>query len=321
MATLQDFQSKKATNFSTEMGAGNISTSVPPPKVQASTPAASAGNRWANPSSNAPQFDKTTLSSPTTTGSAGTAITNERKSGTSWENSNQQNMDPTSLAALQNLIKVLSTGGTPEIKAEDAKRKQMQQLVEGLLGSVSTEAAKSDASSLMALNLQQAMEKNMPAISKAIEGAGTSASSMQGLLSQQLARDASLAAGALGADQAKAYAGERSNLANTLEALTRPTSQGTTALLNALQTAKGAVTNVQRTGGSSDSGTRTTTENKIVEEAAKTSADTYTPSGVASAGAVTPTDVAGGGYFSNNTSSYWNPKKVSLAEWMQNPTY
>lgn len=48
-----------------------------------------------------------------------------------------------------------------------------------------------DAVDLVSQSLQNSMEKNMPAISKSIQGAGTSSSSMQGLLSQKLATDAS----------------------------------------------------------------------------------------------------------------------------------
>jgi len=192
-----------------------------------------------------PNTVRTTATTPATT----TINQGQSQVEAGWENINQQNMTPESLAALQNLIQTLEAGGTPEQRASEARRRQTQSMVEQLLASVSTGAAMTDAQGLMALNLQQAMEKNMPAISKAIEGAGTSASSMQAVLSQQATRDASLAAGALGGQLAGQYAGERSNLASTLEALTRPNNQSTDALLQAFNIARGAVTNTQRRSG------------------------------------------------------------------------
>ena len=79
----------------------------------------------------------------------------------------------------------------------------------------------------------------MPAIAKAIEGAGTSAASMQGLLAQKLATDSAIRAGALGAEQAKSYASAITSLAGLLEALTRPDNSIVNSLLSALQIAKG----------------------------------------------------------------------------------
>ena len=115
----------------------------------------------------------------------------------------------------------------------------------------------------MALNLKKSQEANAPAIAKSIEGAGTSASSMQGLLASNLANDSALAASALGADQAKAYAGAQTNLASLLENLSRPDNTIITALNNALNTAKGATLNrsiatdssQSQSGSSSSSGT------------------------------------------------------------------
>lgn len=173
-------------------------------------------------------------------------------SGSSFENIDTTNMDAASFAALQELIAQLSAGGTTEQKVANARRDQTRQLVEQLLGQISPNMAFEESKGLMALNLQQALERNMPAIQKAIEGAGTSSSSMQGVLSQQMARDAALAAAALGGQQAAQYAAQRSNLANTLENLTRPTNDITKALMEALQLSKGATSSTRRTGGSSE---------------------------------------------------------------------
>ena len=202
------------------------------------------------------------------------------------------NMDAASLAALRSLIGALQSGGTQEQRASSAKRNQITSLTEQLLGQVSPDQAFTDAKGLMALNLQQALEKNMPAIQRSIEGAGTSASSQQGLLAQQLARDSSLAAAALGADQAKSYANNRVGFANTLEALTRPNNEVTNALINALQIAKGAVVdsvrNTSSNTSSSESGTSTQTSNTGPSSSTTTH---------------TPTDSTGGGSSSSGITS------------------
>jgi len=260
-----------------------------------------------------PSTTRTTTTAPTTTKQTQA----ESSTGSNWENTAQQNMTPEALAQLTNLITALQGGGTPEQKASEARRRQVQALTEQLLGTVSSERAFSDAEKMMALNLQQAMEKNMPAIQKAIEGAGTSASSMQGILSQQTARDAALASGAVGGQMAAQYAGQRSSLAGTLEALTRPTNDVTNSLINALQVSKGAVTNVQKTGGSSASGTRST----VTQNPGAVVTETMQPLD-AVAGTKTPTldEALAGSYFSTNTNSFWNPQQTSLANWLTNPS-
>lgn len=190
----------------------------------------------------------------TTTTTTAPSTTTQSGAQSSFESLSKQNMTPESLAALEALIKTLSTGGTPQQQAEVAKKKQTQQLIEGLLGQYSSGQAFTDAKSLMALNLQQALEKNMPAIQRSIEGAGTSASSAQGLLAQNLSRDTALAAGALGAEQAKAYGGITANLSSSLAGMASTAMDPVTAaLLQALQVSRGAVENTtgSRTGTSS----------------------------------------------------------------------
>ena len=156
----------------------------------------------------------------------------------------QLNMAPEDLASLRGLIGELQGGGTKTQREARQASKGSEALINQLLNMVSPDKAKADAGDLMALNLQQAMERNMPAIAKSAQGAGTSASSMQGLLSQNLARDAALASGALGAQQAKAYAAERTGLAALLSQITSSREANdpvTKALINALNIAKGAV--------------------------------------------------------------------------------
>lgn len=201
-----------------------------------------------------PKSDAGSSKAGTTTTTTAPSTTTQSGAQSSFESLSKQNMTPESLAALEALIKTMSTGGTPQQQAEVAKKKQTQQLIEGLLGQYSSGQAFTDAKSLMALNLQQALEKNMPAIQRSIEGAGTSASSAQGLLAQNLSRDTALAAGALGAEQAKAYGGITANLTNQLSGMASTAMDPVTqALISALQVSKGAVENTQgsRTGTSS----------------------------------------------------------------------
>ena len=149
------------------------------------------------------------------------------------------NFDPATQEALNTIIQQLLGGGTIDQQESNRKRQALISFVEQMLGQYSKQAAFDDASNLMKYNLQQSMEKNMPAIAKAIEGAGTSAASMQGLLAQKLATDSAIRAGALGAEQAKSYASAITSLAGLLEALTRPDNSIVNSLLSALQIAKG----------------------------------------------------------------------------------
>jgi len=214
-----------------------------------------ADSRYPDPVTAADALKNNTV---TTSGGTTTATTSG-KQGVS-ENTSVQNMTPESLAALQGLIDQLMSGGTNEILSERAKRAQTQQVIQALLGQVSSGQAFEESKGLMALNLQKALEQNMPAIQRAIEGSGTSAGSMQALLAQKLASESALSASALGAEQAKAYAAQRSALANTLEAASRPNNAATEALIHALGISKGAVQNTQRNADSySSSVTNTVT--------------------------------------------------------------
>lgn len=162
------------------------------------------------------------------------------------------NFDPATQEALNTIIQQLLGGGTSDQQESNRKRQALISFVEQMLGQYSKQAAFDDASNLMKYNLQQSMEKNMPAIAKSIEGAGTSAASMQGLLAQKLATDSATQAGALGAEQAKSYASATTNLAGLLEALTRPDNSIVNSLLSALQIAKGGTVtrNTSQTGTS-----------------------------------------------------------------------
>ena len=145
--------------------------------------------------------------------------------------------DPQALAALQLLIQQLQTGQTAGQK-QQAERNAEVTRVRELSRDYSKGAALLDAENAVNQALRKSQEANMPAIVKSIQGAGTSASSMQGLLAQRLATESAQAAGALGAKQAVDYGNISANLAGVLEGLTRVNDVGTDNLIKALDLMK-----------------------------------------------------------------------------------
>ena len=220
---------------------------------------------WSNATATGQPQGQTTTFGPDS--QAGTSVTqgttNQASAGnqSGWESGNQTTttLDPNSMKTLQEFIAQLMSGGTANQKGEIQKRDAMTQFVTNLLGLVSPQQANADAQGLMSLNLQQSMEKQMPALQKAIEGAGTSASSMQALLANRIAQDAALNASALGGEQQKAYAQSRAQLASLLEAFTRPQNTVENTLIQALNALKGAVTTTNSTRYSSNSSSQNTT--------------------------------------------------------------
>lgn len=195
----------------------------------------------------------TSVTSGVTNSSTGSA-----QSGFESSNSTTTTLDPSSMKILQQFIAQLLSGGTANQKGEIQKRDAMTQFVTNLMGLVSPEQANADAQGLMGLQLQKSLEQQMPALQKAIEGAGTSASSMQALLANKIAQDTALNSAALGGEQQKAYAQSRAQLAALLEAFTRPQNTVENTLIQALNALKGAVTNTNSTRYSSQTGTQNT---------------------------------------------------------------
>lgn len=156
-------------------------------------------------------------------------------------------------AVLMDFIRQTAGGGTADQRRQREERNTQIQSARGTLGDYTKEKAFTDAADLMAQNLRQSLEKNMPVIARGIQGAGTSASSMQALLSQRLATESAQAAGALGADQAKAYGGISAQLQGVLEALTRIDPSIEANLLKALE-----LTRIQTSSQSSSQTTNPT---------------------------------------------------------------
>lgn len=159
------------------------------------------------------------------------------------------------LNSLLSFIENASGGGSASFRQQQGIRQDQVQKTDNIRGDYSKGAAFTDALMLMMQNLQQSMEANMPGISRAIQGAGTSASSMQGLLSQKLATESAQAAGALGARQAVDYGQIQASLSNTLEALTRPNMEGENNFLKALDLLKIATSNSSSQGQSTSQST------------------------------------------------------------------
>lgn len=146
--------------------------------------------------------------------------------------------DPAIYSMLLAALQTAAGGGDADYRAQRAERNAEIQRTRALRGDYTKSAAFIDAANLMAQQLRQSLEANMPAISKAIQGAGTSASSMQGLLSQKLATESAQAAGALGAKQATDYGNISAILQGVLERLTVPDNSNMQALAQLLGVAK-----------------------------------------------------------------------------------
>ena len=167
-----------------------------------------AGSSYTNPTTSSNSSSQSSVSN--SAGRAGSASTQ-----TSWSG-----IDPTLMDEYMTALTQAMNGGDAAYQTQVAKRNDAINSTKQLMQQYTKEAAFSDAAALMKLNLQQSMEKQMPAIAKSVQGAGTSSSSMQSLLAQKLANDSSLAAGALGAEQASKYGNISTALSGVLNNLT-----------------------------------------------------------------------------------------------------
>lgn len=161
--------------------------------------------------------------------------------------------DPQALAALQALIATLASGGTDLMKTQAEAKKAGIDQINTALGDYKKSAAFEDALDLVTSALDKALLAQKPAITRAVQGAGTSASAMQGLLATNAAEAASVQAGALGAEQAKAYGQITSSLLNTLMNATSTTDPAVVELIKALDLTK--ISTQQSTSSSNSIGT------------------------------------------------------------------
>jgi hypothetical protein len=168
--------------------------------------------------------------------------------------------NPEALATLMALIDQLKTGGTDVMKTQATNKQLGIDKTLASLGDYTKSKAFTDSLDLITASLNKSLEAQKPAIQRAVEGAGTSASSMQGLLSQRAATDASLQAGALGAEQAKAYGQITAQLLSGLNTATSQSDPAVAALIQALDLTRisrqesSAVSSSVSQGSSTDSG-------------------------------------------------------------------
>lgn len=145
--------------------------------------------------------------------------------------------------ALTLLIQQLLGGGTAEQRAEQVRRAEEVQAVRGQRADYTKGAAFADAAGAQNQQSRLAMEKLIPAIMAAAQGAGTSQNSMRALLMQDAANKAAESAAALGLKASVDYGQIANGQNQVLEALTRPGSPITEALLKALEISKGGLEN------------------------------------------------------------------------------
>jgi hypothetical protein len=105
----------------------------------------------------------------------------------------------------------------------------------------SKESAFTDAQALMAQQLQESMQASLSGLTRAMEGAGASGSSLRALMTQQAAQEAAQRAAALGAQQAVSYGGISNDTSQILELLTRPDDAALQALVAAVAEKQRAV--------------------------------------------------------------------------------
>lgn len=152
-------------------------------------------------------------------------------------------------AALSVLLQQLMNGGTEEMQRQLAERMTEVNRTRATQARYSPEAALADAQGLINQTLRQAMEKSTPTITRAAEGAGTSANSMRALLTQDALAKAAESASAQGVQAVQGYGSIAAQLAGVLEGLTRPDNGGIEAILNTIKLMQEASAASQQTTG------------------------------------------------------------------------
>lgn len=200
-------------------------------------------SRYSTASSSTPSSQQTSTQSSSGTSSNSSQNTSSSSSFTGITDEN-------ALATLSALIEQLASGGTAADKTQQVERTKTIADTRAAAANYSKDAAFADAADLITQSLQKSLEASQPAISKSIQGAGTSASAMQGLLATKASTDAATAAGALGAQQATNYGGITAQLSSVLEALTKADPSITNSLVNALGLLKNTTSESQSQGTS-----------------------------------------------------------------------
>lgn len=230
----------------------------------------------------------TTTSSGSTNSSGNTSTTGTsttETTGSSTTNTSSRNMGAQALQQLYTLINQLMAGGTRQMLEDRARRQEVLNKTTQQQAAYSKEAAFGDAQGAMAQQSRRTMEALMPSITRAAEGAGTSANSMRALLVQDAANKAAESASALGLKAAVDYGNISTNYAQVLEALSRPDTTAINALLQAFNVAKGAETSSTSTTNSNQTSVTNSSQNTITNNQSNTNnTQTTTPNGSTSGG-------------------------------------
>lgn len=152
-------------------------------------------------------------------------------------------------AALSVLLQQLMNGGTQEMQRQLAERLSEVNRVRAQAARYSPEAALADAQGLINQTLRQAMEKSIPSITRAAEGAGASANSMRALLTQDALAKAAESASAQGIQAVQGYGGIAAQLSGVLEGLTRQDNSGIEAIINTIRLMQEASNASQQSSG------------------------------------------------------------------------
>ena len=203
---------------------------------------------WSQNDGNKDNSSITQTISPSTTTSTQSGFSSGNETTSLFENKD--------LDILRNLIGTLQGQYSKQVTSKQQQSSNLEGLVTSLLQDYKKNSAFEDAKGLMALNIQQGLEKGTPAIARSIESAGTSASSMQALLAQKLATDSALNASALGAQQAGQYGNILANLLSVLQknSTDNQDTQTLQGLLGAMQLLRGARTSSSKVGSTNQQG-------------------------------------------------------------------
>ncbi len=162
---------------------------------------------------------------------------------------NQQSTD-----ALSILLQQLMAGGTQGMQAREAAIGGEINANTALRARYSPEAALADAQGLIAQQLRQAMEKSLPSITRAAEGAGASGNALRALLTQDALAKAAESSSALGVQAVQGYGGVAANLSQILASLVQSRDPGTEELLKTIQLMQEANREETVDGGASGGG-------------------------------------------------------------------
>lgn len=151
---------------------------------------------------------------------------------------------------LDSLINELLSGSNSSIANQEATRAQALQTLMAQMGAFGKDSALADAQGAMQAQLAEALKQLMPTITRAAEGAGTSANSMRALLTQDAASQAAAKAALLGLDNLQAYGQIQAGYAPSIANMTQIDTSALDVITRLLQLQQAS----SASGGSTGSG-------------------------------------------------------------------